>query len=296
MMEYKDEREAVLMMTEACNSNCIMCPMSSDARRRGNRLLDEDAWEILENLSEDTEHIDIPGGEPFLNASLVMEVMQALNVRYPQIPVQILTNGRALSLPSIQRKIQPLVTARYRFAVPVHAGNAALHDSITQSPDSFMQTLHGLEFLSKTAAQIEIRIVGHRMNIDHLEELCDTLLQSRIRIHVVNFIAMEMNGSAARNREALWVDYRVFFEKAKPVIQRLVAHGVDVGLYDFPLCAVECAYWPLAKKSITGWKVRYPEACARCDEREACGGVFRSTALLGLCPVYPIEYKEKHKE
>ena len=45
MMEYEDEREAVLMMTEACNSNCIMCPMSSDARKRGNRLSEKEAEE-----------------------------------------------------------------------------------------------------------------------------------------------------------------------------------------------------------------------------------------------------------
>ena len=107
---------------------------------------------------------------------------------------------------------------------------------------------------------------------------------------------MEMNGSAARNRELLWVDYKAFFEKAKPIIRRLIHHGIDVGLYDFPLCAVEPAYWPLAKKSITGWKVRYPEGCAQCDEKAACGGIFRSTALLGLSPVYPIKYKEKHEQ
>ena len=47
MIEYEDEREAVLMITEACNSNCIMCPMSSDARKRGNRLSEKEAEEEL---------------------------------------------------------------------------------------------------------------------------------------------------------------------------------------------------------------------------------------------------------
>lgn len=131
--------------------------------------------------------------------------MKRLNEQHAQIPVQILTNGRALSLPSIQKAIAQLITSRYRFAIPIHAGNAALHDNITQTPGSFEQTMRGLTFLSSTPAQIEIRIVGHRLNMDHLAELCDTLLQSGIRIHVVNFIAMEMNGSAARNRELLWV-------------------------------------------------------------------------------------------
>ena len=225
-----------------------------------------------------------------MQAELVLDILRQLNERWPQIPVQVLTNGRALCIPRIQRALDPLLTPRLRFAVPVHAGSAALHDAITQAPGSFEQTLRGLAFLSASPAQLEIRIVGHRKNVEHLDELCDRLLRSGLRINVVNFIAMEMNGSAAHNRDGLWVDYRAFFAAAKPAIHRLVRAGIDVGLYDFPLCAVEEAYWPLARKSITAWKVRYPEACDVCDEKSACGGLFRSTCLLGLFPVSPIRH------
>ena len=288
MSPYEDEREVVFMMTEACNSNCIMCPMSSDQRRRGIALTEEEAKSVMDAIDGLTEHIDITGGEPFLNAELVLDSMRQLNERWPQIPVQVLTNGRALCIPRIQSELAPLLTSRYRFAIPLHAGSAALHDAITQAPGSFEQTMRGIEFLSGEPVQIEIRVVGHRENLEHLNELCDTLLGSGLRISVVNFIAMEMNGSAARNRERLWVDYRTFFEAAKPVIRRLVHAGIDVGLYDFPLCAVGKAYWPLAMKSISEWKVRYPQACNACDEKRACGGLFRSTFLLGLFPVHPI--------
>ena len=188
--------------------------------------------------------------------------------------------------------LYPLLTSRLRFAIPVHAGSAALHDAITQSTGSFEQTLRGLEFLSSSPAQIEIRIVGHRKNVEHLDELCDMLLRSGLRINVVNFIAMEMNGSAAHNRDGLWVDYRTFFDAAKPLIHRFVHAGIDVGLYDFPLCAVDRAYWPITKKSITAWKVRYPGVCEACDEKNACGGLFRSTFLLGLFPVSPIHHAD----
>ena len=289
-MAQEEAREAVFMVTEACNSSCVMCPMSSDQRRRGLSLSWEEAQGLLNQIDEHTEHIDITGGEPFLQAELVLDILRQLNERWPQIPVQVLTIGRALCIPRIQRALGPLLTPRLRFAVPVHAGSAALHDAITQSPGSFEQTLRGLAFLSASPAQIEIRIVGHRKNVEHLDALCDRLLRSGLRISVVNFIAMEMNGSAAHNRDGLWVDYRAFFAAAKPAIHRLVRAGIDVGLYDFPLCAVEEAYWPLARKSITAWKVRYPEACDVCDEKSACGGLFRSTCLLGLFPVSPIRH------
>lgn len=289
-MAQEEDREAVFMVTEACNSSCIMCPMSNDQRRRGMSLSWEEAQSLLDRIDGQTEHIDITGGEPFLQAELVFDILRRLNQQWPQIPVQVLTNGRALCIPHIQRRLLPLLTPRLRFAIPIHAGSAALHDAITQSPGSFEQTLRGLEFLSATPAQIEIRIVGHRKNVEHLDALCDMLLRSGLRISVVNFIAMEMNGSAAHNRDRLWVDYRTFFEAARPLIHRFVHAGIDVGLYDFPLCAVEEAYWPLAKKSITAWKVRYPQACDMCVEKSACGGLFRSTFLLGLFPVSPVSH------
>ena len=267
-----------------------MCPMSSDQRRRGLSLSREEAQGLLDQIDEHTEHIDITGGEPFLQAELVLDILRQLNERWPQIPVQVLTNGRALCIPRIQRMLYPLLTPRLRFAIPVHAGSAALHDAITQSPGSFEQTLRGLEFLLSSPVQIEIRIVGHRKNVEHLDELCDMLLRSGLRINVVNFIAMEMNGSAAHNRDGLWVDYRTFFDAAKPLIHRFVHAGIDVGLYDFPLCAVDRAYWPITKKSITAWKVRYPGVCDMCNEKSACGGLFRSTCLLGLFPVSPIRH------
>lgn len=291
-MAQGEDREAVFMVTEACNSSCIMCPMSSDQRRRGMSLSWEEAQSLLNQIDEQIEHIDITGGEPFLRADLVLDILRQLNERWPQIPVQVLTNGRALCIPRIQRELKPLLTPRLRFAIPIHAESAALHDTITQSSGSFEQTMRGIEFLSASPAQIEIRIVGHRQNVEHLHALCDTLLRSRLRITVVNFIAMEMNGSAAHNRERLWVDYRAFFEAAKPSIHRLVHAGIDVGLYDFPLCAVERAYWPITKKSITAWKVRYPGVCEACDEKNACGGLFRSTFLLGLFPVSPIHHAD----
>ncbi len=290
MIAQEEDREAVFMVTEACNSNCVMCPMSSDQRRRGLSLSREEAQGLLDQIDEHTEHIDITGGEPFLQAELVLDILRQLNERWPQIPVQVLTNGRALCIPRIQCALYPLLTPRLRFAIPVHAGSAALHDAITQSPGSFEQTLRGLEFLSASPVQIEIRIVGHRKNVEHLDELCDMLLRSGLRINVVNFIAMEMNGSAAHNRDGLWVDYRTFFDAAKPLIHRFVHAGIDVGLYDFPLCAVDRAYWPITKKSITAWKVRYPGVCDMCNEKSACGGLFRSTCLLGLFPASPIRH------
>lgn len=290
-MEYFDELDhsAVLMLTEKCNSNCIMCPMSIDARKRGNEYSNEELRDQIDQIEDDVTHIDITGGEPFLKWEQVLIAMNEINLRWPEVPVLILTNGRALSLVSLQKEIKPLLTRQYQFAIPIHAPDSNLHDRITQSEGSFVQTMAALRFLEHTAARIEIRIVGHRKNAQWISKTCDMIIDSNIHVDVVNLVAMEMNGRAAYNRDQLWIDYDQLYQLAEPGLLNLINHGIDVGLYDFPLCALPRHAWPLAKHSISPEKVRYPEACEYCYEKKACGGLFKSTCLLGICPVHPFQ-------
>lgn len=57
----------------------------------------------------------------------------------------------------------------------------------------------------------------------------------------------------------------------------MIAHGVNTQLYNFPLCAVESAYWEICAKSISDYKVDFGDECQKCDLKEICGGVFDST-------------------
>ncbi len=114
------------------------------------------------------------------------------------------------------------------------------------------------------------------------------LCHSGLRITCVNFIAMEMTGSAAYHRDQIWMPYDKIYPLIEPGIFQLLSHGIDVNLYDFPLCALPQHAWPLAKRSISPWKIRYDEKCSQCAVRDACGGMFYSTYLLHLFPVQPI--------
>ena len=84
-------------------------------------------------------------------------------------------------------------------------------------------------------------------------------------------------GNAAKNKGSVWIDYREAFFKSKKAIQLLVRNGVDVKLYNFPLCAVEREYWGICMKSISGYKVKFGPECDLCNVKSLCGGVFAST-------------------
>lgn len=279
----EENDDLTVFMTESCNSNCVMCPMSRDSRKRGNHCSDE-AWaEALAVLHKRRyRHISITGGEPFLMAERLLSLMCTLRDTQADTPVLLLTNGRALCLPQIQAQLKELLDVHDRFGIPIHGSNAALHDAITQSPGSFAQTIAGLHFLADSPADIEIRIVCSALNQDDLSSICWMLCHSGLRITCVNFIAMEMTGSAAYHRDQIWMPYDKIYPLIEPGIFQLLSHGIDVNLYDFPLCALPQHAWPLAKRSISPWKIRYDEKCSQCAVRDACGGMFYSTYLLHL--------------
>ena len=274
--------------TEACNSNCIMCPMSEDTRKRGIAWTDLDWKEAIAELPLDTKHITITGGEPFLQWEELMSLMAYINTNLPSAEVLILTNGRALALKRLQAAINGLITNKYRFAIPIHASNESSHDQITQSPGSFVQSIAALRFLSGTKAKIEVRLVGHKLNLNDLSATCRMLADAPFRVNYINLIAMEITGCCARNRELLWVPYPIVYEHARAGLLYAIKAQIDVGLYNFPLCTLPRSAWPLAYDSITDWKIRYADECSRCSVKKACGGMFYSTYLLKLCKVNSI--------
>ena len=282
-----EDDDVCLFVTEKCNSNCIMCPMSMNSRKRGLSIEQNDWPDIVKSIPEETPHITITGGEPFLEYARLIPAMQEINKRFPNADILILSNGRALSIHSLFDQLQPVITGMYCFAIPIHASNSDLHDRITNTPGSFAQSMKALRRLSETSAKIEIRIVGHRLNLSNISNTFRMLVQSDIRIDVINLIAMEMMGCAAANRDRLWVDYVDLCHFAEEGIKYAMLHGVDVGLYNFPLCSVPKGMWPLVKQSITPGKARFYKECSECKEYYACGGLFFSTFELGLCNVTP---------
>ena len=63
-------------------------------------------------------------------------------------------------------------------------------------------------------------------------------------------MGLELMGNAAKNMKDVWLPYNVMFEKAEKAIRLLIKHGIDVQLYNFPLCSVKREYWDICSKSI----------------------------------------------
>lgn len=270
----------VFMLTEKCNSNCIMCPTGNFVRKNGGSANIVELLDIIQHIPTDAKHFTITGGEPFLIGKQLFLLLKAFKNKFKYTEYLLLTNGRALSIPDYAKMFNELAPHNMVVGIPIHGHIAQLHDKITRTPGGFQQTVSGVNNLLKHNRRVELRIIVSLLNYKHIYEIAKLIIRKFPLVESVKIMGMEMTGSAAVNKELLWISYEDAFQASKQAIMELIDNEIDVALYNFPLCTVDEPFRMLCKKSITDYKIRFADICTKCTLRDACGGVFAGTFRL----------------
>ena len=282
----------LLFVTSRCNSNCIMCPSPEYSRRNGNSPDCKSLIQLAQMIPDDTPHLTITGGEPFLAGRQIFELFQILKDRFTGTEFLVLTNGRIFCLDTYVNKLKRTAPSNILLGIPIHGSNEEIHDLITQAPGSFTQTCKGISNLLEEHFDIEFRVVVNRMNYQNLEDLAHLIVSDFSAVRRVSIMAMEMTGSARDNREKVWISYREAGHSVQKMAVYLMKNGIDVMLFNFPHCALPSGCWFLCRKSISDYKVRFAPQCEKCLMKNDCGGVFGGTFQMvekELVPVHEIE-------
>ena len=278
---YDDESlDNAFFVTGKCNSNCIMCPSPNVSRQKGKNSDVDKLIEIAKHIPSDTPHLTITGGEPFMIGRDIFRFIQYLHDKFTCTEFLFLTNGRIFAVDSFMKKFIETVPDNSIVAIPIHGSNAQINDMITQSKGSFAQTVKGIKQLLKANIRVELRIVVSKLNASDLHDLALFISQEFSEVEYVSIMAMEMTGSARVNQDKVWISYKEAGRLAQDAALVLIENGIDVRLYNFPLCSVSKEFWTLCKKSISPYKVRYSEVCDECEMKKSCGGVFAGTLSL----------------
>lgn len=272
--------ENVFFVTGRCNSNCIMCPSSDYSRQMSMDTKIDDLIKIASHIPSDAPHITITGGEPFMTGKELFRLLEYCKDKFESTEFQILTNGRIFAVHDYCEILSDTIPCHTILGIPLHGSTAEVHDRITRSDGSFKQTILGLRRLQKMGINTEIRIVVCKENADDLNNIAKLIKAEFGKVNYVSIMAMEMTGNAYTNSELVWIPYRESFSNVRPAINTLLKNGIDVRLYNFPLCTVDAEYRTLCNKSISSWKVRYADTCERCIIKNSCGGVFAGTIRL----------------
>ena len=287
---YRDDsNDNAIVVTNQCNSNCIMCPDAEIVRNTKDVPYIEKILEQIRCIPNDTNHITITGGEPGMIKENLLRILAECKKYLPDTDFLLLSNGRIFSNTEYTIKTKEYAPKYFRIAIPLYADNENLHDEITQTKGSFKQTLLGIKKLIENKIDVEIRIVVLKKNFKELENIAKLIVKEIPEVKMVNIMALEMTGNAFKNKKEVWVDYEKIRDYLYNACIFLLKTGIITNLYNFPLCNLDKRLYSIAHKSITDYKVRYMERCEECLVKDQCGGFFNSTINVKSIKVKPIK-------
>lgn len=279
-----------MLLTERCNSDCIMC--SQPPKAADDSFLVEAYLEAIPLMSPETRELGITGGEPTLLGPNLLRLIGACREHLPQTALHLLSNGRMFSYLSLCQAIAEIGHSDLVIGIPLYSDIANQHDFVVQAPNAFDQTLRGIMNLRRCGVRIEIRVVLHRLTIERLPHLARFIARNLPFVDHVALMGLEMMGYVRMNLDALWSDPADYQPSLAEAVRILARHRMNVSIYNHQLCILDRELWPYARKSISDWKNEYVEACDDCAARDACGGFFSSSGLRRSGHIKPISATE----
>jgi cyclic pyranopterin phosphate synthase len=219
-----------------CNNNCIFC-MEEDREGRivtNSATTDEVVTWILDK-NRGCEEVCFTSGEPTTNPRLPHWVKWAREHGVRR--VSVMTNGRALSY---ERYAKMLVAAGMnRFYISIHGHEKKLHESLTRTPDSFGQTVAGLDQIARLkryGVDLHTSTVVTKRNLPHMAAIYRFLRGHGVDQVVFN--VMQANGRADTHFEQIFPRYTEIAAVAEAFLaeQGRVEQPVMAFLVDIPLC------------------------------------------------------------
>lgn len=268
-----------LLVTERCNSNCLMCSQPPKDR--------EDIpfrmtihRQLIPLIPKDCPELGITGGEPTLAGELFFELLHLLQSELPDTEIHCLTNGRVFAWPHIAKRLGLMKYNRLMLGIPVYSDYYQVHDYIVQAKDAFHQTIQGIYHLAEWGQRMEIRVVLHRKSLPRLRKLSHFLYRNLPFIEHVAFMGLEYQGYTPHNFSKLWIDPVEYMDDLQYAVEYLSEKGVNVSIYNLQLCLLPRELWQFSRKSISDWKNVYVDECTKCDMMQSCAGLFASNSKL----------------
>lgn len=275
-----------LLLTERCNSWCIMCSQPPKASEDG--LLVRAWLDAIPLMSKETKELGFTGGEPTLLGDSFLELVKSCRDHLPTTGLHILSNGRLFNYLSFANKLAEITHPNLVVGIPLYSDLAWHHDYVVQAPGSFDQTIRGILNLARCGIRVEVRIVLHSESLKRLVPLAKYIARNLPFVEHVALMGLEPIGFAKSNFRSLWVDPVDYQEELREAVDGLVSGGVNVSIYNHQLCVLPIQLWQFARQSISDWKNVYLPVCQNCAVQDRCGGFFHSATQKHSRSIAPI--------
>jgi His-Xaa-Ser system radical SAM maturase HxsC len=271
---YKSKsQDNTLFVTEQCNNRCLMCSQPPRIKDDINYYYNLNS-KLIDLLPQDLIKLGITGGEPTLLGEKLLHLLSKILVRLPSTAIYLLTNGKLFANMIYAKQFSQVELHNVLFGIPFHSDFYKEHDFIAQSNGAYYETLKGLYNLARFNQNIELRVVINKLNYKRLPKISEYIFKNLPFVTHVAFMALEYTGFVPKNNNKIWIDPVVYINELKTAVLYLAAWGMNVSIYNLPLCLLDKTLYKYAKKSISEWKVEYFETCQNCILKKDCGGDF----------------------
>ena len=264
-----DSKHNTFLVTEQCDQLCVMC--SQPPKKHHTDLFAQ--FEEAAELAPAGAYIGISGGEPLLHKQRLFAFLLNIKATRPDLRFHVLTNAQHFE-PSDMDTLDKIGRDRVLWGIPLYSSRHEIHDEIVGKSSAFETLETNLALLMRAGASVELRTVVMRQNADLLPELADYIATKAPFINVWAIMQLENIGYGRMNWTKIFQDTSVAFQSVKTAINLATAHGLEVTLYNFPLCSVPPDYRQFTSSTISDWKQKYLGFCDGCSSRLTCGGFF----------------------
>jgi His-Xaa-Ser system radical SAM maturase HxsC len=276
-----------ILMTEQCNSFCLMC--SQPPRLVNDRDRIPEHLRLIELMDPETGQLGITGGEPTIFGDDFLRIVGACRDRLPKTSLHVLTNGRSFYYREFARRLGRIRHPDLVLGIPLYSSVDSHHDYVVQARGAFEETVIGIHHLAEFDVSVEIRVVLHAQTYRTLPVLAEFIARNFPFACHVALMGLEMFGFTRPNVDTLWIDPFDYKTQLEDATEILALAGLTVSIYNLQLCALDESLWPFAVKSISDWKNIYFPECDECEVRNGCGGMFQSAAWKHSAHIRPIK-------
>jgi His-Xaa-Ser system radical SAM maturase HxsC len=274
------------LVTERCNHYCLMC--SQPPRKVNDGWIVDEISACIDLIDPATASIGFTGGEPLLEGSRFLSLLKKTRDRLPKTSVHVLTNGRAFADDSVATAWAEIRHPDLWAGIPIYAAVDHIHDYVVQAQGAFDETVLGILRMKDKGQRIEVRVVLHAITAPRLKQTCEWFARNLPFVDHIALMGLENTGFALANQELLWIDPLDYADDLASGVQTLRAAGVNVSVYNLPLCVLDRSVWDVAVQSISDWKNAYLPVCGDCGVRDRCSGFFstgRPRVSRGIQPI-----------
>lgn len=220
-----------------CNNNCIFCMEEDrDARYVNNSAMTPERVRWVLEKHQGSEEVCFTSGEPTTRSELPEFVRWAKDLGYRRI--SMMTNGRRIGhLPYAAALVKRGLNRVY---ISIHGHEKRLHEGLTRTPDSFEQTVAGLDTVARLkphGVELHTSTVITKRNLPHLSDIYRFL-----RAHGVDqvvFNVMQANGRANTYFDQLFPKYVEIADAFRSFLTSVGEERPMAFLVDIPLCTTE---------------------------------------------------------